>query len=838
MLLHTHRRTLIFALLCFFIFVALRGDAQNASLPDFEISSSPLKISQPVEAHHPFSVTGESGAILGEQEGSFELWQYPIKILSHLHIRADVADYPIPIDVNAYAARLEVDPDHTTVVYSHAAFTVKQHMIVPRASEGQSLPPVVLFEISAVRPLTLTISFDPIMQRMWPALNGGRPSAEWVQEAGAYLLNTDDPFLSAIVAMPGSNPGIMAPYQERPKDYPLEFRIAFDPKRDSNALFPMVAVIQQGKRGLEAHQQLLEESSYILRELPDLYRRTQHHYEHFFDTRLYAETPDRRFDEALRWAEISMDQLKVRRGAETGFVAGVYTSADSDRPGFGWFFGRDALWSVYAVHSYGDLALARKALEFLIARQRADGKIMHEYSQSADRVDWDLYGYEFAAADSTPLFVMAMEDYLRSSGDLEFIRHNREAVLRAYQFTRTHDSDGDGIYDNSQGTGWVETWPPTLPKQELYLASLDQQSCAAMARIASALGDAALSRSASQQAGLIRDKLREYRGPDGFYAFSRNPDGSYDRARTVFPSVAWWSGDLLLPDADTTLDSYAGSDLSADWGLRAVAKTDPVYDPMSYHQGSVWPLFTGWATMAEYRTGRSVAAYQHLQETMDLTWQSDPGNITELLSGAFYQPFGRSTAHQLWSAAMIVTPAIRGLFGVEADVPHHRLHIAPQLPAGWKTATLHNVPFGDQKFEIHYERRGREMRVTVNSKEDVSLCLTETPLFPAQPCPQTSARQHTLNVPLPEVEISLPHTPALEGDRDHAPRVIHVQNSQRRITLVMELLSGTTVALPIHVNVPGAQTFKAHGAQVKNGELIVTAPAGAGYQRQSVELRW
>ena len=817
---------------------ALPHASAQAPIARFQLSNDELTIRQPVRAHHPFSVTGESGAILGEQDGGFELWAFPIKILSHLRLRADVADYPIPIDVNAHAARMEVSPDHTTIVYSHAAFTVKQHMFVPRGVEGQTLAPIVFFEISSVRPLTLTVAFDPIMQRMWPALNGGRPSADWVAASNAYLLNTDDPFLGAVVAMPGSSPGILAPYQERPKDYPLEFRIAFDSKRDAGKYFPLVSAVVQGSRGKEAHQQLIEECTGLLRRLPEIYATTRAYYDHFFDSRLYSETPDKRFDAALRWAEISMDQLRVRRGAETGFVAGVFTSSDSDRPGFGWFFGRDSLWSVYAVHSYGDFSLARKALTFLIARQRADGKIMHEYSQSADHVDWDRYGYEYAAADSTPLFVMAMEDYLRSSGDLEFIRQNWDAVRHAYQFTREHDSDGDGIYDNSQGTGWVESWPPSMPKQELYLASLDQQSCVAMARLASALGDAALAVSASKQAELIRGKLAEYRGNDGMYAFSRNPDGTYDRTRTVFPSAAWWSGDLFLPDADKTLDSYAGSDLSADWGLRAVAATDPVYDPMSYHQGSVWPLFTGWAIMAEYRTHRPLAAFQHLEETIDLTWESDPGNVTELLSGTFYEPFGRSTAHQLWSSAMIITPAVRGLFGVEADVPHHRLRVDPQLPADWNNATLYNVPYGTQKIDLHFERQGREMRVTATSNENLALCLTTSALLSPQPCPATSARQHTLNVLLPQVELTLPHTAAMAGDRDRAPRVVHLQSSPHKIVLAVELLAGSTVSLPIHSNLPTPPAFTAHGAEIRNGNLAISAPAGSGYQRQNVELTW
>ena len=81
-----------------------------------------------MEPYKPFTVAGERGAIFGEQSGTFEAWIYPVKILSGFSITAELADYPVPIDVTAHAAVIEVAPAMTTITYSHAAFTVKQHM--------------------------------------------------------------------------------------------------------------------------------------------------------------------------------------------------------------------------------------------------------------------------------------------------------------------------------------------------------------------------------------------------------------------------------------------------------------------------------------------------------------------------------------------------------------------------------------------------------------------------------------------------------------------------------------------------------------------------------------
>jgi uncharacterized protein (DUF608 family) len=86
---------------------------------------------------------------------------------------------------------------------------------------------------------------------------------------------------------------------------------------------------------------------------------------------------------------------------------------------------------------------------------------------------------------------------------------NWPTVKKAWEFERTHDTDGDGIYDNSQGTGWVENWDPyKMPHQEIYLAALDQQASGAMGRLSAKMGDDAGAQAArrEQQPSLRRSK--------------------------------------------------------------------------------------------------------------------------------------------------------------------------------------------------------------------------------------------------------------------------------------------------------------------------------------------
>ncbi len=788
-------------------------------LPAWPMQASDMAITRAAEWAKPFSVAAEHGAVFGQQNGVFEAWTFPVKVLSHFHIEADLDDYPVPIDVNQYAAQIEVNPERTTIIYSHAAFTVKQHMFSPRGGSVAGAGAVVLYEIQSIRPLTLTFRFTPEMLRMWPAANFGRPSAEWVKQgtSGSYLLHTDSDSLTGGVAIPGALPGVMAPYQERPQTYPVEFKLRFDPKVDSSRFYPLLMVSGATKDCPSLLAALNEQ-------VPALYRSTHDYYTHFFDRRLTVETPDPRFDQAIRWAEVAIDQAQVQFHDETGLVAGYYASADSARPGYGWFFGRDTEFTLYAIHSYGDFALSREALDFLFRRQRADGKIMHEFSQAADLVDWKSTPYFYAAADSTPLLVMAMEDYVNVTGDTAFLAKHWDAVKRAYAFTRAHDSDGDGIYDNSQGTAWVESWPPAMPHQEIYLAALDQQSSSAMERLATMMKDQVLARQAATVAQQIRGKLTsEYYDPAArFFAFSYNADGSTDKAATVFPSIAWWAGTLELPNASSMFERWASAEFSTDWGTRDLSENAPIYDPISYHQGTVWPLFTGWVSMAEYRAGQTLSAESHLYQNLMLTWSQDLGGCTELLSGAFYEPLGRSSSHQTWSSAMVLTPALRGLLGLSWDAAHDTLRVEPNLPAGWNEVKVRNVPLGAGHVDLELTREHGRLRVAAKSSRAFRLCGA------AKSCAGMRAMlAPTLTIPLPDVEIGMPHQAPAPGAVTSQVKCL----SQLARAATFAGMGGTTCDLVLRVNRAG---LKVNGGTVDGDVLHIRFPDGPGYQRVTV----
>ena len=160
------------------------------------------------------------------------------------------------------------------------------------------------------------------------------------------------------------------------------------------------------------------------------------------------------------------------------------------------------------------------------------------------------------------------------------------------------------------------------------------------------------------------------------------------------------------------LDRLGSGAMATDWGHRILSDRSALYDPLSYHYGSVWPLFTGWASMAAYRYGRPHVGYQALMANALLTEPGALGYVTELLSGDLNAAFGRSSHHQVWSEAMVVTPLVRGLLGIEPLDGGARLRIAPQLPADWDRVSVQRIVARGwtRRRRDHARRRGADDR--------------------------------------------------------------------------------------------------------------------------------
>jgi glycogen debranching enzyme len=808
-----------------------------ALAPAHAQTQAPLLIEQKAMANHPFTVVSEGGALLGAQDGTFELWQDPVKLLRDFRITAHLQSYDATLQMNSMAATIEVRPEETVITLAHAAITIREHLLVDHTGRLGRSPAVAYFEIHATRPGDIVFSFLPVMQRQWPAPNNGIPSASWrrVANGSGYVLATDDPGFFGVTCIPGTTPGPMPPYQERTRLQPTELHLHFDPKTDDGRIYPLLTAVSDISTPATQGAQDALLSTVLSREVEvsRLARANATYYDEFFARALALVTPDTDFNQAFRWAEVSIDQSRIRSPEGVGLAAGWSSSDDTARPGFGWFFGRDTLWSLYAVNSYGDFQLTRQALDFLLLHQRADGKMMHEYSQTAAMVDWAKLPYLYAAADSTPLFLMQMRDYVRSSGNTAYLTQHWKSVRLAYQFIQAHRENG--LYSNAEGTGWVEEWPGPRPHQEIYLAALDVQACQAMAALARLMKDGALASEAETAAAKGEEELATYRRPDGWYAFSRNEDNSFDTTQSIFPAVAWWDRSSGLPGADAMLDGWAGSDFSVDWGIRSVSSSASIYDPISYHHGSVWPLYAGWAAVAEFRSGRTLQANELVRQTLALDRLQDLGATTEVISGEFLEPLSRSSSHQLWSSAMAIEAVTRGMLGLAPDALRHTLEIDPHIPASWDQVQVNHVSIGAERFDIQMMRAGETLRVEVRSKSPSVLCLTRD--TPMAACAAAPATLHTLSVPLPPVEVDFPVTLPWEGDRSSAMHVVDQSSGAHSLTLELEALAGCSKTLILRKNLASA-SVGVEGGDLAGNKVTVHFPAGSGYVHQQVRLHW
>ncbi len=729
--------------------------AQDTSglVPRFEFPQSGPVLERTTTTGAFFDVVGRRAAVFGYENRPAEAWVYPLKVLEDARLTFSLENYPVPSDGLQIMRRIEVRPEATTLVYTHPAFTVRQTILVPIDEPGI----VMLLDVDALRPLTISMAFRPDLGLMWPAgLMTGFVGFD--APAGRYFTGEETQRFYGMVGSPLAVDVSVQPYQEEPQDVPSRFEMRVTPHVARDFLIPIViSGSTTGRADAEAAYDR------ILGSVPALFRETADHYRRL-DQTMQIDTPDDRLDEAFAWSKVGMDKgLATNPDLGTGLVAGYRTSGNSERPGFAWFFGRDALWTALATTAVGDLETTRAALRFLAQFQRDDGKIPHEISQSAAFLDWfNDYPYPWASADATPLFVIALADYWRVSGDDAFVGEHWEAATRAFAFSAATDTDGNGLVENTGvGHGWVEGGELYPPHEELYQQALFVQAGRDLAELAAALGaglptlsgpdpsdrsPSGLGAEAGRLASatLAATEATYWHDADGFYAFGTAFPGAPTlgertgpltdadlrentgflsasnrdlgdltvvRENTALQGVPMWWG--LLDDAHSqrAITAYGSAGIATDWGARLLTKESELYDPLSYHNGSVWALFTGWTSMGAYRYGRPHVGAQALYANALLTEQDALGYVTELLSGDYNTAFGRSSHHQIWSEAMVAAPLVRGMLGIEVGGGGREIRVAPQLPADWEFVRVQNAPVGSGTFSLRIERSAERYTV-------------------------------------------------------------------------------------------------------------------------------
>jgi len=299
-----------------------------------------------------------------------------------------------------------------------------------------------------------------------------------------------------------------------------------------------------------------------------------------------------------------------------------------------------------------------------------------------------------------------MNDYVTESGDTAFARDKWDNVWRAYQFMRSTYDDKRLAQNAGVGHGWVEGGPLLPVKAEFYQSGLGVEALRALSGLAGFVGKDDVKKELADEFKRQQDALEKafWSPKTDSYAFALDRNNQLVEEASVLSTVPMWFGLTNTAHAETMITRLADADHETDWGMRIISSHSSHYDGSGYHFGSVWPLFTGWASVGEYRYHRELPAYSNLRANALMAFDGSLGHFTEVLSGDYYQGFSTSSPHQIWSAAMLVSPLLRGLFGLQTDVQNHQVTFGPHVPAEWTSFAVRDVHLGTTRVDFQYHK--------------------------------------------------------------------------------------------------------------------------------------
>jgi glycogen debranching enzyme len=410
---------------------------------------------------------------------------------------------------------------------------------------------------------------------------------------------------------------------------------------------------------------------------------------------------------------------------------------DSTLPAAGlpWFmalFGRDSLITSYQVLPYAP-ELCRTTLRALAALQATDvddfrdaepGKILHELRHGelthfGERPHSPYYG----AADSTPLFLIVLDEYERWTGDRTLIKELEPAARAALEWVERHgDLDGDGYIEyqtRNPDTGlenqcWKDSWNSILhpdgtlatgPHAVCEIQGYAYDARRRAARLArDCWNDPGFADRLDRDADALRDRFnRDFWLDDaGFYALAL--DGAKRPVPTLTSNIGHllWSGIVPPEYSARVAEHLMGERLFSGWGVRTLADGQLAYNPVEYHNGTVWPHDTAIIAAGLARYGHRDEAGRLAVATLEAARYFDD-RLPEVFVGydraVTRIPVAYPTAcsPQAWATG---TPLLllRVLLGLE-PTPDGPISTAPHLIAPMRTLALHGLPgrpTGDQ----------------------------------------------------------------------------------------------------------------------------------------------